>query len=61
MLADDSEQDDIREVIKEVLYEPRDNPLTQSEASPFIVDFKPGNVVVTRKNTKDNDPYKTDC
>lgn len=37
MLADDSEQDDIREVIKEVLYEPRDNPLTQSELHELIV------------------------
>ena len=31
MLADDSEQDDIKEVIKEILYAPRDNHVTQSE------------------------------
>ena len=31
MLADDSEQDDIKEIIKEILYAPRDNHVTQSE------------------------------
>lgn len=31
MLADDSEQDDIKEVIKEILCAPRDNHVTQSE------------------------------
>ena len=35
MSADDSEQDDITDMIKEVLYAPRDNPLTQSKVSLF--------------------------
>ena len=39
MVSDDSERDEIKEIIKEVLYAPRDDPeVTKSEASPFQVD-----------------------